>query len=126
MTMEPESPAFPMLGGTWFDAAETSESGVPIAGGQIAGLMDVELVVSADALGAFYLVLAPFGEELANASSWSDGADPGAPLQFDNAQAGSTISQRTVAQIDVVAVPEPAAIIPLLISAVALARGRRR
>lgn len=125
LTLQPEPPTFPTRAGTWFDAAEASADGVPIAGGQIAGLMDVELVVSADSQGDFYVVLAPFGEELDETSSWSDGANPGMPLAFENANVGSTIGQRTVARIDVMAVPEPTATIPILFSLATFARRRR-
>lgn len=127
LSFQPEPPTFPTLAGTWFDAAEASESGVPITGGHSAGLFDLEFVLSPDAQGAFYIAIGSFGEDLESASSWSDGADPGTPLAFENAEVESTISQRTVARIDVIAVPEPSMAIPLLVvvGLATLARRRR-
>jgi len=86
------------------DAALLVKGGVAAAANATANLFDLHLNVSPDALGAFKLIMFPLEGDQPSSSSWSTGDEPGIALAFSN----TTLLERTLVEINVVDVPEPA------------------
>jgi hypothetical protein len=95
---------------TFSDAAILAESGVLLPAHETSSLFDVELAISPNAIGKFYIVMGPFGEDAMTSSSWSDPITPEMPRAFENGAVGSTIADRTLVEINVISVPEPTAL----------------
>lgn len=95
---------------TFSDAAILAESGVLLTAHETFSLFDVELAISPNAIGKFYIVMGSFGEDPMASSSWSDPIAPEIPRAFENGRVGSTIADRTLVEITVISVPEPTAL----------------
>ena len=97
----------PTLQATFSDAAFLSPTGAPVPAESTVSLFDVSIELSPDALGKFRVVMLPFNLQTIESSSWSLGSDGGTQLTFDNGEAGDGLTERTLATIEVVPVPEP-------------------
>lgn len=86
------------------DAPLLAPDGVEIAGDATVNLFDLHLNLSPDADGDFRIVMFSFDSPQPTSSSWSAGSAPETPLAFTN----STLVERTLVEISVANVPEPA------------------
>ncbi len=114
----------PTLQATFSDAALLSPTGAPVPAQSAVSLFDVTIELSPDALGKFRVVMLPFDLQTIESSSWSLAADAGTQLTFDNGEAGDGLTERTLATIEIIPVPEPS--MAMLTSAIGVVFLRRR
>ena len=117
----------PTMQATFSDAALLSPTGAPVPAQSAVSLFDVSIELSPDALGKFYVVMLPFDLQTIESSSWSHQSVPEVQLPFDNGEAGDGLTERTLATIEIIAVPEPStAILASAFSVVLFRRNRGR
>jgi hypothetical protein len=114
----------PTLQATFSDAAFLSPTGAPVPAQATVSLFDVTIELSPDALGKFRVVMLPFDLQTIESSSWSLATNAGTQLTFDNGEAGDGLTERTLATIEIIPVPEPS--MAMLTSAIGVVFLRRR
>lgn len=114
----------PTTRATFSDAALLSPTGAPVPAQSAASLIDVSIELSPDALGKFHVVMLPFDLQSFESTSWSHILAPDVQLPFDNGEVGDELTERTLATIEIIAVPEPSMAILASASVVFFRRNR--
>jgi hypothetical protein len=101
----------PTTQATFSDAALLSLAGAIAPAQSAVSLFDVAIELSPDALGKFHVVMLPFDLQSFESSSWSHISAPEVQLPFENGESGDGMLERTLATVEIIAVPEPSIVL---------------